>query len=298
MSLSAVLPGLREVRAPLIAGYLYLLLIWLQWGDRLEEGQDEGAIGKLVELGHALPTAVTLAAASVAAYLLGSLLDSVRARIAELLDVITDGKFRLSTPGRERLKDLLDERETRARERLAEAGLALDHPTLRPVPTPVDISRETDDVRDSLVGEQPDRLAEVDRHRSETELRAALMVPLALLSLILVRDHGQAWWLGVGAAVGLAIQAMTRMRRYNESVADALIRDVRYARKPPATSPSLTAFERSVDESIAAVGEARELMQLIARGDEKGVEAQAALYRLIQRESDRAARRPSLRGSR
>jgi hypothetical protein len=33
--LSSILPGLRDVRVPLTAGYLWLLGLWLLFGDRV-----------------------------------------------------------------------------------------------------------------------------------------------------------------------------------------------------------------------------------------------------------------------
>jgi hypothetical protein len=74
--LASLLPGVRHVRTPLIAGYLYFLAVWLLLGpDRLVPGAGGDTVAE-----HRLANAIdlagrggTLAALSVAAILLGSL---------------------------------------------------------------------------------------------------------------------------------------------------------------------------------------------------------------------------------
>jgi hypothetical protein len=69
--LSQVLPGLREIRGPLAAGYLWLLFGWLVFNASLKEAG--GPVGELVELGGEVSDATLAVAASFAAYLVGSL---------------------------------------------------------------------------------------------------------------------------------------------------------------------------------------------------------------------------------
>ncbi|MEV4186375.1 hypothetical protein AB0J28_33600 [Streptosporangium canum] len=70
--LANLLPGIREIRAPLAAGYLWLSLIWLMWARNLPLKAD--ATGLLADL-YTLAGAVGLPAMSVAisfvAYLIG-----------------------------------------------------------------------------------------------------------------------------------------------------------------------------------------------------------------------------------
>jgi hypothetical protein len=76
--LAQLLPGVREVRAPLASGYLWLLLVWLVWGDDLgraanaREGDQPSVIQRLTEL-EAVVQGIGLAVVvSVTAYVMGS----------------------------------------------------------------------------------------------------------------------------------------------------------------------------------------------------------------------------------
>src|SRR5688572_24765299 len=84
--LASVLPGVRELRAPLAAGYLWLLFVWLVWGDDLPTKAEatDTAFERLDELEPVL-TAVGLAVvASVGAYVLGSIVIDVQVAIGRL----------------------------------------------------------------------------------------------------------------------------------------------------------------------------------------------------------------------
>jgi hypothetical protein len=71
--LSQLLPGFRHVRAPLISGYLWLLAAWLLFADDLPRQHDSPVYGRAGELADAIgPVGVALVV-SVAAYLVGSL---------------------------------------------------------------------------------------------------------------------------------------------------------------------------------------------------------------------------------
>lgn len=68
-----VLPGLRELRAPLIAGYLLLIAGWFAVAPLLPQGEPHsGVLGSAVELHGAVSVIGTAAASAVVAYLLGS----------------------------------------------------------------------------------------------------------------------------------------------------------------------------------------------------------------------------------
>lgn len=73
--MTSLLPGLRDLRTPLITGYLYLLLAWLALGGQrlLPDDPTNTFLQRLYDLSDALGVTVTLAAVSFCAYLLGSL---------------------------------------------------------------------------------------------------------------------------------------------------------------------------------------------------------------------------------
>ncbi|MFG2994214.1 hypothetical protein ACGFZK_33795 [Streptomyces sp. NPDC048257] len=78
--LANLLPGIREIRAPLAAGYIWLITLWIISAEYIpKKGQAEGAWKSIYQLSAATGTAATLAAASFAAYLVGCLLE-IRAR--------------------------------------------------------------------------------------------------------------------------------------------------------------------------------------------------------------------------
>jgi hypothetical protein len=77
--LESILPGLRDVRAPLAAGYLWLGAIWLAVHDQVPASQEEatGIWEPIFRLGDALSVLGIGIALSFGAYLLGILSQSV-----------------------------------------------------------------------------------------------------------------------------------------------------------------------------------------------------------------------------
>jgi hypothetical protein len=78
--LANLLPGFREIRAPLAAGYIWLLTLWVGFSECIPEKESaQGVWGSLYHLSSIVGTAATLAGVSFVAYLVGCLLE-VRAR--------------------------------------------------------------------------------------------------------------------------------------------------------------------------------------------------------------------------
>jgi len=74
---SSLLPGFREIRAPLIAGYLWLAVSWLLLSEDVPSRHDHGAFEDLWEIGDAISPIGLAAVASVAAYIVGSLVQAL-----------------------------------------------------------------------------------------------------------------------------------------------------------------------------------------------------------------------------
>ncbi len=72
-----LLPGLRDVRAPLIAGYLWLLSGWLLLADHLPQRNGAEVYAHAFEIGDAVGRVALLGALSMVAYVVGSLLQAV-----------------------------------------------------------------------------------------------------------------------------------------------------------------------------------------------------------------------------
>lgn len=75
MIAAALLPGLREIRAPLVAGYVWCVVLWLMFEPAVTRSAQDGsgAIAGVARLIDATPGIGVFAAASVLAYLLGAL---------------------------------------------------------------------------------------------------------------------------------------------------------------------------------------------------------------------------------
>ncbi|MGE3843755.1 MAG: hypothetical protein AB7I50_19460 [Vicinamibacterales bacterium] len=72
--LEAVMPGLRDARAPLVAGLVWLLVAWLLAADYVPERTEaRGFTRQAYEVSSVLGTGPTLTAVAIAAYLIGVL---------------------------------------------------------------------------------------------------------------------------------------------------------------------------------------------------------------------------------
>jgi hypothetical protein len=93
--LSNALPGFRDLRAPLVAGYCWLLFAWLVVEPHLPVREATGLLDSLLDLSGAVGKVGTALAVSVAAYLIGSVSGSVsRAAARAITNAIPE------TPGR------------------------------------------------------------------------------------------------------------------------------------------------------------------------------------------------------
>jgi hypothetical protein len=144
--LASVLPGVRELRAPLVAGYLWLLLLWLVVGGRFPSADESKpvALDRLYDLASVISAIGLAAAASIAAYLLGSLAVEAQSGVRRLIDASRESKT---------------------------LGMARDEAR----------AREIAMVR--LLDVSPALHSEVDRPAAEATFRAAIAPPLAALSI-------------------------------------------------------------------------------------------------------------------
>jgi hypothetical protein len=217
--LAQVLPGVRDLRAPLTAGYLWLLLIWLVGHDELEGLLDRPPLDQLAALAPATQGIGIAVVLSVVAYLIGSLVDAFVAMLATTpqrlrqhsrsqadertsfedhlfrrsIAGIAARRTRLSAEGR-RLLDEWASEQVRAR-RLARTldDLQLwDRGELRHRMLAYLVAAQFDLVKIQLLAVSPDLHGQVDRKDSEAEFRAMIALPLALLMVWLGLD-GAGW---------------------------------------------------------------------------------------------------------
>ncbi len=218
-TLGSLLPGLREVRAPLAAGYLWLLALWLFYGgDNPDRSDARGLIERLYEL-EGLVSEIGLAVAvSFLAYLVGTLTEwgttaAMRTQIARRMEWFDEYlRFQAETALmeldvdrdliQERLQVVFDEKfsTSERRDELAaiRTALMVDHPLLH------------DDY---------------DRLRAEAEFRLAIVLPLTWLVAILGLHFDSAFFWGFAAIVALAAQGTHYERRATAALIQSVVSD-------------------------------------------------------------------------
>lgn len=83
--LASAVPGLREIRGPVIAGYIWFLFAWLMLAPDLQTRPDDRIVGALYDLAVLVGPIATAAAVSVAAYLVGSVSQALFAPLSGML---------------------------------------------------------------------------------------------------------------------------------------------------------------------------------------------------------------------
>ena len=258
--LSSLIPGLREIRAPLVAGFLWLGFFWL-WIDlppRREVEAQEGPWAALLELGDAIGRPGLLAAATFAAYLIGSLTEEVRGWIIARRTLVhwresrlrrrgdrTNGAGVMSQRGEasitqylyQALRDIAAEAHTKGYKDIREAlGRPTDYPVADGVhladyetlvgDTATELFHEVGLLRTRLRVSNADLAAEVDRLEAEGTLRLAMALPLTLLILTLGYQDSWLWLLGLPVVVMLVWQGQSRTQESGDALADALLAGV------------------------------------------------------------------------
>ncbi|MFF3669865.1 hypothetical protein [Microtetraspora malaysiensis] len=173
--LANLLPGIREIRAPLAAGYLWLAVVWLQWGIGLPHpGQAQGVLAEVYRMGEAAGPAPVGVAVSFVAYLVGALSVSLTTRA-----LVIGEHDRFSRAFRREVANMIGD-------------VARGEGVTRPGP-----SKELTDVvvnaarRDlallpgRLLGKESEIYNAWDRVNGEAEFRAAVAPPLVCVGLVL-----------------------------------------------------------------------------------------------------------------
>jgi hypothetical protein len=227
VTLSNLLPGFRQLRAPLAAGYLWLLFIYLV-ADLGDAHPTSGITKQIADLGDALSPVGVAAAAGFAAYLIGSFSTWVARELVQLLVRTINPKTGasqggLSSRGFAALDDLLTPRVARGELRtLADAGrLARE------------ILGELDLIKTRLLGRDPELHGEIDRLHAEAEFRFALLLPLTAVAIVAVLgipipgDFGDVADIPMVSGVVIlvevfAFQAIGVWRQANDKLLDAV----------------------------------------------------------------------------
>lgn len=244
MILSSILPGVRQLRAPLAAGYLWILFVFLL--AHLGSGEPHSSFTEdIARLGLALSPPGLAVAVSFAAYLVGSfsqgLSQGASRWVGNKLGLYSSG--RLSLRGLEGLEDLLMPR--------AVAGLLVSPNEARDLSS--EIVDELDLVKSRLLETEHDLHNEVDRLHAEADFIEAVVPPLIAIGVFAVLQIpvGPIWFervvdvkfflvTGVLLLAGAMItQGVVIYQRANDKIVDAIfLEQVR--------SPALDRWDREV----------------------------------------------------
>lgn len=214
--LASVMPGVRQLRTPLIVGAAWLLVVYLalspSWGSTLSKYR---RLRDLWDDVTAIETVYLLAALAVVAYVLGvcvgPLAELATRVMARLVSVVAPRMERLKSPllapwrralGRRRAEHLVRGPVFDAvGVRFAEAGLPADCHMIFPVDMLLD---RLESVALQLWKKAPDQYQESDRIVAEADFRSGLSLPAMISSCIL--GFQIAWWCAVpGLVIGVVL---------------------------------------------------------------------------------------------
>jgi hypothetical protein len=243
--LSNIIPGLREIRAPLIAGYIWLIVAWVLVRPDLDTRPSDEVFGSVYDLGHEVGPIAVVAAASVSAYLIGCLSQVLTEAL--LTRVVTDRATGLRGRIREFMGiqdadpippiplERIDRAYARGQAAIDELGRGIaDRPASRLSTSALneldarrrtarsEALRELERPATLLVGDQPELFSEVDRLRAEGDLRLAVVLPLAALVSVFAANQSWLWFLAVPLIVILGGDGLAKLTRSQAVIAHAV----------------------------------------------------------------------------
>lgn len=246
--LASLLPGLREIRAPLVSGYLWLVFFFLALNEWLPNGDDQRSpLHPAFELGDQLSTFGLAAVSGVAAYLVGSAVQELLKLGGRLVSprrpLYGEPGSHLSRAGFRDIRSFVNLGVQRVQRRLFQLALAPGEKGIDEEPTPWMVENELSLVRMLLLGERPELVREIDRLQAEADLRITVAFPLACLAAFLALETSTGWLALIPLAVLLVIQGHQRQREAGDLLAKAL-------RIGKANAPALESLEASADAAL------------------------------------------------
>lgn len=260
MLLTNLLPGLRDLRAPLASGYIWLLSLWLGVSPNVpDKAHATGVLKDLYGLRDLFSGVGLAVGISFLAYLVGSLSEgfgewplkilvrrSSRKReygrslhASSFSKLFVSQSLFLSGSALRSLELLVRERTGNALRQLERAGVdskrvlselgernwsADELPALLVGGDPLDlVLRELNLTATRLIGDQPELFAQVDRLRAESEFRIAITPPLIALVIVLTLRLSPFWLLAAPALMSLYTSGMRRRIQGGDLVADTVL---------------------------------------------------------------------------
>lgn len=268
--LASALPGFREIRAPLVAGYLWLLLVWIVVAPDVPlahhlETHGLGAIADLTDLAGPIATA---AAVGVLAYVLGMVSRPIATALAELARLaLSPTPLRIKEPLKE--SELPGRPADEVRRPWTESAVGLypvagtinglevdnvwqdanDHERQRLIRIAEqcadEVDRSVELPASLLLASQTGAIqtfGEVDRLVAEAEFRVLVAPPILALAVTLAATANITWLLLALATPVLVVQGLTR----RQDARRIMVQFVAY--RTVMTAPPLTTFESALNE--------------------------------------------------
>lgn len=263
--LTNLLPGLREIRAPLISGYLWLALLFLVFHDELPSSDNPGSVlSPLFEVAHDLSAFGVATVTGVAAYLVGSAAQELWKVLGRLLSprrpLYGESGVRTSAAGQRDVQDAVRIRVQAIRRKLFQVALAPGEKGIDAEPDVETVERELPLIRTLLLGERPELVGELDRLQAEADLRITVAFPLAFFAIFLAVEDSLGWLLLLIPCGLLLVQGYQRQLEAGDLLAKAL-------RIEKADAPALAALRTSADAALERVELEGELRRRMDDGD-------------------------------
>jgi len=183
--LISALPGFRDLRPPLVAGYLWLVFLWILFKPDIHKRPANEVASAVYDLAKEAGPIWIGAAVGVAAYLVGS--------VSQALSPVIGHKVLLSSRARRREIDPLRRYVEEARRKVnPESDEILQHF----VAARVGLDAELELPATLLLGKEPEErlFSEADRLQAERELRLAVVPPLSAIAILLACNQSWWWW--------------------------------------------------------------------------------------------------------
>ena len=270
--LANALPGFRDLRGPVIAGYLWILFGWLLVQPDLDDRPSNDLGAAVFELAERIGPIGIGVAASVGAYLVGAVSQEANpllTRLARLSRALA--RIEVGFGGLSMSVDLTERVSQRTVDQVADlngqavlvvesAGLddlarlqILDELASRREAALREATRELELPATLLVGDRPELFAEVDRLRAEGELRLAVIPPLAFLIGLLAVESSLWWLCAVGGLVLLLRQGVQRSTDSRKLIADAMRRGLVKSSGIGQFSEWVAALPQEIERTVEAL---------------------------------------------
>jgi hypothetical protein len=244
--LASALPGFRDLRAPLTAGYLWLIFLWIVLKPDLATRPTNEIAGAVYDLGKSAGSLWIGIAIGVVAYLIGSVSQIMSPALSASLSGIWEALYahyeirqlegkRLPKAFVNYHRDPVDKYDLEAAGKYSrspprdEEGEFVDTDQIignRGYMARVGIRQEIKLPATLLIGKEPQLFTEADRLKSESQFRLAIVPPLAVITIYISGSLSFWWALLLFPIIILLWQSHTRSLEYRYLMLGAIERGI------------------------------------------------------------------------